>query len=93
MTARVIESGSRASYTLRARSPPQHRSLGNVPEIAPRVSAKFGADLEDIINLAGVHRISIYLQSGQCLDSVMSSDNYSWFRPTVPYRQFSHEIE
>jgi hypothetical protein len=31
MTARVIELGSRASYTLRARSPPQHRSLGNVP--------------------------------------------------------------
>ncbi len=33
MTARVIELGSQASYTLRARSPPQHRSLGNVPGI------------------------------------------------------------
>lgn len=31
MTARVIELGSRASYTLRARSTPQHLSLGNVP--------------------------------------------------------------
>jgi hypothetical protein len=35
MTARVIELGSRASYTLRARSPPQHRSLGNVPVRSP----------------------------------------------------------
>ena len=33
ITARVIELGSQASYTLRARSPPQHRSLGNVPGI------------------------------------------------------------
>jgi len=33
MTARVIELGSRASYTLRARSTPQHLSLGNVPDI------------------------------------------------------------
>jgi len=33
ITARVIELGSQASYTLRARSPPQHRSLGNVPDI------------------------------------------------------------
>ena len=30
-------------------------------EIVCWVSAKFGADLEDIINLAGINRISIYL--------------------------------
>ena len=29
-------------------------------EIVRRVSANFGADLKDIINLAGVYRISIY---------------------------------
>ena len=29
-------------------------------EIVRRISAKFGADLEDIINLPGIYRISIY---------------------------------
>jgi hypothetical protein len=59
MTARFIELGSRASYTLRARSPPQHRSLGNVPDNLTLESDKLGPNLEDIIDIATRYRGNI----------------------------------
>ncbi len=62
ITARVIELGSRASYTLRARSPPQHRSLGNVPGIKG-----FAKDMETTISgIANILRKTLKFTSWYC---------------------------
>jgi hypothetical protein len=62
MTARVIELGSRASYTLRARSTPQHLSLGNVPDtciFTPYLEVQISENIGNFCNTTYILYIDI----------------------------------